>query len=143
VIASRYYVQFSQTLATMVGNGIPLLNALRLMHAATANRHLHGVVGRAVEIVQEGKPLTSALQKVGEFPPAFLDMVSVGEQTGDMAAALENVGNRYDEELNIKIQRVMSVIQPVMIGLMALAVGVVAYSMVTGIFQSVNGIGRH
>ncbi len=142
VIASRYYVQFAQTLATMVANGIPLLNALRLMHAATANRHLHALLGRVVEMVQDGKPFTAALQRVGDFPPAFIDMVGVGEQTGDMAAALENVGARYDEELNVRIQRVMAVIQPVLIALMALAVGVVAYSMVTGIFQSVNGIGR-
>jgi len=140
VMAARYYVQFSQTLATMVGNGIPLLNALRLMHSATANRHLHALVGRVVDIVSEGGSLSRALQKVGDFPPTLIDMISVGEQTGDLGAALEKVGARYDKELDVRIQRMTAVIQPAIIVVMAVVVGVVAYSMITGIFQAVSGL---
>ncbi len=143
VIASRYYVQLTQTLATMISNGIPLLNALRLMHAATSNIYLHELLGKALEFVSEGGSLSRALQKVGHFPPTLIDMVAVGEQTGDLGGALEKTGKRYDKELNVKIQRLTSFVQPAVILVMAGAVGVVAYSMVTGIFQSVSGLSKH
>jgi len=140
VISSRYYVQLSQTLATMVGSGIPLLNALRLMESATANLYMKGLLTKVVAIVSEGGSLSRALQRVGEFPPTLIDMVSVGEQTGDLATSLEKIGTRYDKELNIKIQRLTAVIQPTIVIFMALMVGVVAYSMITGIFQAVSGL---
>jgi len=143
VLLSRYYVQLSQTLATMVGSGIPLLNALRLMEAATGNLHLRGRLGRVIAIVSEGGSLSRALQRVGDFPPTLIDMVSVGEQTGDLAASLEKIGTRYDKELNQKIARLTAVIQPSIVIVMALVVGVVAFSMITGIFAAVSGLKGH
>ncbi len=140
VISSRYYVQFSQTLATMVGNGIPLLNALRLMHAATSNRYLYGVLTKVVDSVSDGGAFSRALEKTGNFPPVMVDIVAIGEQTGDLSAALEKAGSRYDKELNLKIQRMTAIIQPAVVIVMALAVGVVAFSMITGIFQAVSGL---
>jgi type II secretory pathway component PulF len=140
VIASRYYVQFTQTLATLVGNGIPLLNALNLMHAATGNVHLHRLLGRVVELVSEGGSFSKALHHVGQFPATLIDMIAIGEQTGDLGKALEKAGDRYDKELNKKIQRLTSFVQPVVILVMAGMVGVVAFSMITGIFQSVSGL---
>ena len=81
-----------------------------------------------------------ALQRVGEFPPMFIDMISVGEQTGDLAQALEKIARRYDKELNIKIQRLTSLIQPVVILVMAGMVGLIAYSIINGIFDAVSGL---
>ncbi|SDU06495.1 general secretion pathway protein F [Verrucomicrobium sp. GAS474] len=143
VISSRYYVQLSQTLATMVGSGIPLLNALRLMEAATGNTHLRGQLSRVVAMVSEGGTLSRAFQRVGEFPPTLIDMVAVGEQTGDLSTSLEKIGTRYDKELNIKIQRLTAIIQPTIVLVMALVVGVVAFSMITGIFSAVSGLKAH
>lgn len=140
VLTARYYTQFSQTMANLLGNGVPLLNALKLMNSATANVHMRGLMGRVVEIVGEGGSFNRALKRVGQFPPLFLDMVAVGEQTGDLASSLEKAGRRYDKELTKKINRLTSLIQPVVIVLMALLVGVVAYSIITGIFQAISGL---
>lgn len=87
--------------------------------------------------------MTRAMKRVGEFPPLFLDMVAVGEQTGDLASSLEKAGNRYDKELTKKIQRLTALIQPVVIFVMAILVGVVAYSIITGIFQAISGLRTH
>jgi type II secretory pathway component PulF len=140
VLRRRYYAQFSQTMANLVANGIPLLNSLRLMTSATGNVHLRSLTEKVVEMVGEGGSLSRALQRVGEFPPLFIDMIAVGEQTGDLAQALERIGRRYDKELNISIQRLTSLIQPVVILIMAAMVGLIAYSIINGIFDAISGL---
>jgi type II secretory pathway component PulF len=140
VLKGRFYAQFAQTMANLVGNGIPLLNGLRLMNSATGNVHLRGLMEKVVESVGEGGSLSKALQRAGEFPPLFIDMIGVGEQTGDLGQALEKIGRRYDKELNIKIQRLTSLVQPVVILVMAGMVGLIAYSIINGIFDAVSGL---
>jgi type II secretory pathway component PulF len=140
VLRGRYYAQFSQTMANLIANGIPLLNSLRLMTSATGNVHLRSMTEKIVEMVGEGGSLSRALQRVGEFPPLFIDMIAVGEQTGDLAQALERIGRRYDKELNVSIQRLTSLIQPVVILLMAVMVGLIAYSIINGIFDAISGL---
>jgi len=140
VLRGRFYSQFAQTMANLIENGIPLLNSLRLMTSAIGNLHLRALMERVVEAVGEGGSLSRALQRIGEFPPLFIDMIAVGEQTGDLAQALERIGRRYDKELNIKIQRLTSLVQPVVILVMAGMVGLIAYSIINGIFDAVSGL---
>jgi type II secretory pathway component PulF len=140
VLRGRYYAQFSQTMANLLGNGIPLLNSLRLVTSATGNVHLRTMTEKVVDMVGEGGSLSRALQRVGEFPPLFLDMIAVGEQTGDLSQALERIGRRYDKELNVSIQRLTSLIQPVVILVMAGMVGLIAYSIINGIFDAISGL---
>jgi type II secretory pathway component PulF len=140
VLRGRFYAQFSETMANLIGNGIPLLNSLRLMTSAIGNLHLRALMEKVVDMVREGGSLSRALQRIGEFPPLFIDMIAVGEQTGDLAKALERIGRRYDKELNIKIQRLTALVQPVVILVMAGMVGVIAYSIINGIFDAVSGL---
>src|SRR6516162_2529845 len=140
VLRGRYYAQFSQTMANLIANGIPLLNGLRLMTGASENVHLRALMGKVVDMVGEGGSLSRALQRVGEFPPMFIDMIGVGEQTGDLAQALEKIARRYDKELNIKIQRLTALVQPAVILVMAGMVGLIAYSIINGIFDAVSGL---
>ena len=140
VLRGRFYAQFSETMANLIANGIPLLNSLRLMTSAIGNLHLRALMEKVVDMVREGGSLSHALQRIGEFPPLFIDMIAVGEQTGDLAQALERVGRRYDKELNIKIQRLTALVQPVVILVMAAMVGVIAYSIINGIFDAVSGL---
>lgn len=127
-------------MANLIANGIPLLNSLRLTSSAIGNLHLRGQMEKVVEMVREGGTLSRGLQKIGDFPPLFIDMILVGEQTGDLSQALERVGRRYDKELNIKIQRLTGLIQPVVILVMAAMVGAIAYSIINGIFDAVGGL---
>jgi type II secretory pathway component PulF len=140
VLRGRFYAQFSQTMANLIANGIPLLNGLQLMNKATSNTHIRRLMERVVDSVGEGGSLSRALQRAGEFPPMFVDMIAVGEQTGDLAKALDKVGRRYDKELNIRIQRLTALVQPVVILVMAGMVGVIAYSIINGIFDAIGGL---
>jgi len=141
ILKCKFYAQFSQTLATLTSNGITIHGALKLTNAATSNVYLHSIISRITDDVSEGKPLSRSVAHSGAFPSIFVDMVIVGEQTGNLPLALEKVGNRYDKELNLAIGTLTSLIQPAVLVVMAGIVGVVAYSMMGGIFQAVSGLG--
>jgi type II secretory pathway component PulF len=140
VLRGRFYAQFAQTLANLLGNGLPLLNGLQLMRGATLNEHWRRSLTEVTDYVGEGGAFSRGLQRLSDFPSLFIDMVAVGEQTGDLARALEKVGKKYDKELNLRIQRLTSMVQPVIILVMAGMVGVIAYSIINGIFDAVSGL---
>lgn len=140
VIKSNFFAQFAHTLANLTANGIPLLDALRLFRNATTNLYLREVLSRAAERVGEGAALSRVLAHTGAFPPDFTDLVSVGEQTGNLPAALAKTATRFDKELSVRIARITALIQPVVIILLAVMVGLFAYSILSGIFQAVGGL---
>jgi type II secretory pathway component PulF len=140
VLRGRFYAQFAQTLANLLANGLPLLSAMQLMRGATLNEHWRRALSEVTDYVGEGGAFSRGLQRLTDFPSLFIDMVAVGEQTGDLAKALDKVGKKYDKELNLRIQRLTSMVQPVIILVMALMVGVIAYSIINGIFDAVSGL---
>lgn len=140
ILQCRFFAQFAQTLATLSANGVPLLTGLELFARSIGNVYLRSSLSRVVESVGEGKALSRALAQVDLFPPLVTDLVAVGEQTGDLSHAFRKIGARYDGELNVKIKRLTAFIQPVIVLIMALLVGVMAYSILAGIFQAVAGL---
>lgn len=140
VLRTQFLAEFSQTLATLVSNGVTLINSLTLLQRATPNLYLKDLLAKILERVAEGSSLTSALRAQPFFPDVLIDVVTVGEQTGDLAGALQRGAKRYDREFNNRIQRLTTLIQPITIVIVAVFVGVVAYSMITGILTSVSGL---
>jgi type II secretory pathway component PulF len=110
------------------------------MRGATLNEHWRRSLTDVTDYVGEGGAFSRGLQRLSDFPSLFIDMVAVGEQTGDLAKALDKVGKKYDKELNIRIQRLTSMVQPVIILVMAGMVGIIAYSIINGIFDAVSGL---
>ncbi len=141
VVKAHFFAQFAHTLANLVGNGIPLHKGLQLVSTATGNVFIRGLLVRLTDIVGEGGLMSRGMVRVGWFPPLLCDMVSVGEQTGDLPHSLRKIADRYDKELNLKIQRLTTLIQPVIILVMAVIIGVVVWSILSGIFQAINSIG--
>lgn len=140
VIATRFYAQFAHSMGSLVGNGVPLLNSIRLVSKISANVFIQSLLTRVTSLVAEGGSLSSSLKKVGYFPMMLIDMIAVGEQTGSLGKSMEKCAIRYDKELDKRIKRMTALISPVIIVFMAVIVGVVAYSIISAVFQSVNGI---
>jgi type II secretory pathway component PulF len=140
VVMSRFLASFSQALGNLVTNGVPLLGGLKLMTRATTNMFYRGLLEQVVFEVSSGMALSAALRKVEHFPTLLSDMVAVGEQTGKLGTSLQKSAARYDKELDRRIKRLTSLVSPIIIVFMAGIVTVVAYSIVTGIFTSVQGI---
>ena len=141
VITSRFYVQFLETMANLVSNGLPLLRALELSRDATQNRSLRGALNQVIDQVGDGRSFSKSLIRNGSFPPLLIDMIAVGEQTGKIDQSLRRAAERYDKELDKDLQRIMALIMPTVLIVMALLIGTMAYLMITAIFQTISAIG--
>lgn len=141
VITSRFYVQFLETMANLVGNGLPLLRALELSRDATPNRLLRSHLDQVIDQVGDGRSFSKALIRNGSFPPLLIDMISVGEQTGKIDQSLRRAAERYDKELDKDLQRIMALIMPTVLVIMAGLIGTMAYLMITAIFQTIKNLG--
>jgi len=140
ILKARFYVQFLETMANLLGNGLPLVQAMHLTHQAIENPHFQREFEGVMSHVGEGVSLSRALDRSALFPPLLLDMVNVGEQTGDISAALSKAAERFDRELAQKVEKLSALIQPLIVCLMAGMVGVMAYLMITTIFQTISGM---
>jgi general secretion pathway protein F len=141
VVEHRFFVQFLETMANLVGNGLPLLRSLELTRDATQNIHMRAHADEMIEMVGDGRALSKAMIKSEVFPPLLIDMVAVGEQTGKIDQALRRAAERYDKELNGALQRIMALIMPAVLIVMALLIGTMAYLMITAIFQTISNLG--
>lgn len=140
VISSRFYVQFLETMANLVGNGLPLLRALELSRDATQNLSLRAALNQVIDQVGDGRSFSKALIRNGSFPPLLIDMIAVGEQTGKIDMALRRAAERYDKELDKDLQRIMALVMPTVLIIMAALIGTMAYLMITAIFQTISNI---
>ena len=140
VISSRFYVQFLETMANLVGNGLPLLRALELSRDATQNISLRNRLNGVIAQVGDGRAFSKAMIRSESFPPLLIDMIAVGEQTGKIDQSLRRAAERYDKELDKDLQRVMALIMPTVLIMMALLIGSFAYLMITAIFQTISNL---
>ena len=141
VVTSRFYVQFLETMANLAGNGLPLLRALELSRDATQNLALRGQLNTVIDQVGDGRAFSKSLIRTGAFPPLLIDMVSVGEQTGKLDLSLRRAAERYDKELDKSLSRIMALIMPTILIIMASLIGTMAYLMITAIFQTIKNLG--
>ncbi|MBP83610.1 MAG: hypothetical protein CMO61_07150 [Verrucomicrobiales bacterium] len=140
VILGRFYAQFCHTLSNLVNNGVPLLNSLKLITRGTPNLYIRGHLKNVVLDVGEGTSLAKAMEKTDAFPEALVDRVAIGEQTGELGKAFSKAAAKYDEDLDVRISRLTTLVPTVMLIFVAIIVGVVAYCMINTIFGSMAGI---
>src|SRR5471030_631734 len=110
LLSASFYAQFCQTMANLLQNGLPLLTALKLMSRATGNVFYRELLLRITDLVGEGASLTRAMKAVGHFPANLRDLVKVGEQTGDLGATMEKIGDRYEKIIQGRIDRIMTIV---------------------------------
>lgn len=140
VISSRFYVQFLETMANLVSNGLPLLRALELSRDATQNISLRARLNGVIAQVGDGRAFSKAMIRSESFPPLLIDIIAVGEQTGKIDQSLRRAAERYDKELDNDLKRVMALIMPSVLIMMALLIGSFAYLMITAIFQTISNL---
>ena len=144
LISSRFYVQFLETMANLVSNGLPLLRSLELSRDATGNLVMRKQLDTVISQVGDGRSFTKALTRAGVFPPLLIDMVAVGEQTGKIDISLRRAAERYDREMAKDMQRLMALVTPIILVIMAFLIGSMMYLIFTSIFQTISGLnGKH
>jgi general secretion pathway protein F len=127
--------RFSKTLSTMLQAGVPLLRALDIVKAILGNTVLTKVVEDAKESIKEGESIAAPLKRSGEFPPIVTHMIAVGERSGQLEQMLENVAQAYETEIDMKMARLTTLLEPVMILLMGGSVAFVVFSILMPIME--------
>jgi type IV pilus assembly protein PilC len=134
--------QLTRTLSTLLAGGLPLLNALEVAAASIGNRAMASAVAAATPRIREGASLTSALESTGMLETLPLEMVKVGEQTGALGDMLNAVAEFYDEELDTRIATVLSLVEPILLVLMAVIVAGMLLAFYLPMFQAISAVQR-
>lgn len=127
--------RFAKTLATMLASGVQLLRAMEIVKNVLGNSVLTKVVEEARESIREGESIAQPLRRSGEFPPVVCHMIAVGERSGQLETMLENVAAAYDVEVDMKIARLTTMLEPLMILFMGGTVGFVVFSILMPIME--------
>ena len=140
VVASSIYANFSRTLATLLGNGVPVLQALAIVEKTIGNVVIESEIRHARERVTDGTTISGPLAAGKVFPEMMTDMLSIGEQTGDMRSSLMHIARRYESELDRNVKIFTTALEPILIVLVAVMVGFVAVSVLMAVFNLTNGL---
>jgi len=114
--------QAARTLATLLGGGIPLVNALEVSARSLSNQHMAGELFSAAQQVREGRALATAMQDSGAFPDVSIKMVEVGESTGALQEMLNSLADFYDEEIETNLGRFVTLVEPILLVIMGLVI---------------------
>jgi len=127
--------QFSRTLSTLLTGGTPLVAALSTASDAITSKLVRNTVATTTQMVREGESLHQALASTGVMPDLALDMIEVGESSGALAPMLTSVAEFYEDEVNLRLSTMISLIEPIMLVFMGLLVAFILISLYLPIFS--------
>jgi type IV pilus assembly protein PilC len=133
--------QMARMLATLLGGGIPLVNALEICVRSLSNRHLSRELDRVRVRVQEGQGFAGALRERAVFPDVAVKMVEVGESTGALQEMLNSLAEFYDEEIETEVGRFITLVEPVLLVLMGIIIAIVVLALYMPLFELTSVVG--
>ena len=114
--------QAARTLATLLGGGIPLVNALEVSARSLGNQYMAGELQSAAQQVREGRSLATSMEESGAFPDVSIKMVEVGESTGALQDMLNSLADFYDEEIETNLGRFVTLVEPILLVIMGIVI---------------------
>ncbi len=133
--------QLARTLATLLGGGIPLVNALEIGGRSMTNRYLAGELGEVTRRVREGESFAAALLARAVFPEVAVKMVEVGESTGALQEMLNSLAEFYDEEIETEVARFITLIEPVILVIMGAVIALIVLALYLPLFELSSVVG--
>lgn len=142
VLKKQIIARFAATLATLLDSGLPVLEALQIVGRVMTNRVMARTVREIHDRIAEGADISTPLQSSGIFPPVVGYMIAVGEESGQLEEILNTLAEAYEEEVEVSTQKLIALLEPVMIILMALVVGYIVVSIVLPILDMTQAYQR-
>ncbi|MDD5072775.1 MAG: type II secretion system F family protein [Candidatus Omnitrophica bacterium] len=133
--------RFSRTLGTLLSSGVPILQSLMVAKDTTGNEVMARSIIHVHDSVREGETVAKPLLKAGLFPAMAVNMISVGEETGALDQMLLKIADVYDEEVDVTVTGLMSLLEPFLIIGMGLIVGFIVVSMFMPLFNLITALG--
>src|SRR5262245_53803921 len=130
--------RFTRTLSTLLSSGVPAVRSLEIVQTIVGNRIMADATDHIRVRILEGTDIATPLKATGAFHSIVGYMVAVGEQSGKLEEMLDNIANAYDEEIEVVTERITTVLEPIMIIILAVVVGFIVWSIVLPILQVGN-----
>jgi len=134
--------QAARTLATLLGGGLPLVNALEISAQSVGNQYMARELAHTERQVREGRALAAAMTDSGAFPDVAIKMVEVGESTGALQDMLTSLADFYDEENETNLSRFVAMVEPTLLIVMGLVIAGLLLSLYMPLFQLSSVVGR-
>lgn len=128
-------MQFTQSLGTLLAGGTPMVPAIEIASQSVTNQLVATKINGIVQNVREGEPLWRSLDNTGVISDLAVEMIKVGESTGALTEMLANVSEFYDEEIESRLSRLVSAIEPVILVFMGIVIGVLLYAFYLPLFR--------
>ena len=141
IVAAGTYSSLAYTLKTLLVNGVNVLSALKICEETCGNAKIGEALATARKRVTDGTSISGPLASSGVFPRMMTDMLAVGEQAGDMPGSLEHIGKRYQKDMDRNIAAFTNALEPILIVLIAGAVGFVAVAILMAVFKVSSALG--
>ncbi len=133
--------RFSRTLGTLVSSGVPILDGLSIVSRTSGNKTIETAILNARASIREGETIAEPLNRSGVFPPMVIQMISVGESTGALDSMLSKIADFYEEEVDIAVGNLTSLLEPFLMIFLGVVIGGVVISMYLPIFQMASAVG--
>jgi type IV pilus assembly protein PilC len=133
--------RFCRTLGTLVSSGVPILEGMDITARTAGNQVIQNAVLRCRDSVEQGRTIAAPLAETKVFPPMVVQMVGVGEATGALDAMLAKVADFYDDEVDNAVASLTTLMEPVMIVILAVIIGFIVISMYMPIFMLGEALG--
>ncbi len=132
--------RFARTLGTLVTSGVPILQALNITRETAGNVIVSDAINKIHDSVKEGESMVGPLEASKVFPPMVISMVDVGEETGQLPEMLLKVADVYEDEVDNSVSALTSMLEPLMIVVLAVVVGVIVLALFMPLIQIIQGI---
>ena len=133
--------RFSRTLGTLVSSGVPILDGLNIVSKTAGNKTIETAIQNARASIREGETISEPLGRSGNFPPMVIQMISVGESTGALDSMLSKIADFYEEEVDVAVGNLTSLLEPLLMVFLGLVIGGVVISMYLPIFNMASAVG--
>jgi type IV pilus assembly protein PilC len=132
--------RFTRTLGTLISSGVSILDGLEITAKTAGNRVIHDAVMESRNSIAGGETIAGPLEKSKVFPPMVISMIAVGEQTGGLDEMLSKIADFYDEEVDVAVSALLSLMEPLMIVVLGVIVGGMVVAMYLPIFDMMNAV---
>ncbi len=141
IISKSSISKFSRTLGTLMGSGVPVLNALSIVKETSGSDVVAAAVQKVHDAVKEGETIAGPLATTKIFPDMVISMIEVGEETGKLPEMLDKIADTYDEEVDNAVGALTSMIEPLMIVFLAVVVGGIVLALFMPLISIIEKLG--
>ncbi len=142
IIKKSVIARFCRTLGTLLQSGVPILEALAIVKNATGNEVVSNAIGTVHDSIREGESIAEPLAACGVFDDIVINMIDVGEETGELDKMLLKISDNYDAEVDASVSALMSVMEPILIVGLGFTVGFIVVALFLPLISLLEGIGQ-